>query len=356
MQTIDSDTHVIETERTWDFMEPGDRKYRPVLVGSRGDSPIEYWIVDGGFWGAARFSDRDFKKLSHLAGRDMEAPRETREMDDIQRRLQHMDELGVDIQVLYPSIFIMAGATRPEVDVAVCRGYNRWLAHIWSQSTDRLPWVCVPPLLSMPDSLDELRWSRERGAVGVFMRGVEGQRLLHDPYFFPLYEEAQRLDLPITVHIGNSNPDMTAMLAQHSEGGGTFWSLRLALVGAFHALVLSGVPERFPRLRFGFIEGASQWIPYVLNDLQRRRPGLCGGVISDILRANRLYVTCQTNEDIAYLTNLIGEGNLLIGTDYGHNDSASELTALRNLRGGGRITPEQYRKITHDNPKTFYGL
>ncbi len=355
MPTIDADTHVIETERTWDFMEPSDQRYRPVIVTPRGEAEKEYWMVDGALWGAARFSGRDFKELSQLAGRNMDVPREAREMEDIRLRLSHMDELEVDVQVLYPSIFITAGATRPEVDVAVCRGYNRWLAHIWSQSTNRLPWVCMPPLLSMPDALEELRWSRERGAVGVFMRCVEGPRLLHDPYFFPLYEEAQRLNLPITVHIANSNPDMTSLLSQYSRSG-TFWSLRLALVGSFHALVLNGVPDRFPQLRFGFIEGAAQWIPYALNDLRRRMPGLGEGMKADVLRSNRVYVTCQTDDDISYLMERAGEGNLLIGTDYGHNDQSSELEALRVLRNSGRITPEQYRKITYDNPKAFYGL
>lgn len=353
MKTIDSDTHVIENERTWDFMEPGDRKYRPVLLDSRENPELQYWIVDGEFWGPARFSGRDFKKLSEIAGRDMEAPRETREMEDIQRRLKHMDELGIDTQVLYPSIFITAGTTRPELDVAICRGYNRWLAHIWKQSNDRLPWVCALPFLSMPDALDELRWSKERGAVGVFMRALEGERLLHDPYFFPLYEEAQRLDLAIAVHIGNSNANMTSLLGQHQFAAGTFWALRLALVGAFHGIVSTGIPAKFPRLRFGFIEAAASWIPYVLGDLQRRRPDQYGG---DLLQKNRLYVTCQTNEDIAGLINLVGDGNLLIGTDYGHNDNASELTALRNLKSGGRITPQQYEKLVHDNPTAFYGL
>ena len=334
-------------------MEPGDRKYRPVLLDSRDDPERQYWIVDGEFWGAARFSGRDYKKLSQAAGRDMEAPRETREMEDIQRRLAHMDELGIDVQVLYPSIFITAGTTRPEIDVAICRGYNRWLAHIWQQSAGRLPWVCALPFLSMPDALDELRWSKERGAVGVFMRAVEGERVLHDPYFFPLYEEAQRLDCPIAVHIGNSNANMTSLLAQHTPGGGTFQSLRLALVGAFHGIVSTGVPDRFPRLRFGFIEAAAQWIPYVLSDLQRRRPGVHGG---ELLRKNRLYVTCQTNEDLGGLIGLVGEDNLLIGTDYGHNDAASELKALRTLKTDGRITPQQYEKIVFHNPTAFYGL
>lgn len=355
MPTIDSDTHVIETERTWDFIEPADQKYRPVIVTPRGQESTEYWMVDGKLWGIARFGGRDFKKLSELSGRDMNAPVEAREMDDIERRLAHMDELEVDTQVLYPTIFLSRAAERPAVDVAICRGYNRWLADIWSRSDDRLKWVAVPPLLSMPDALDELRWSKEHGACGVFMRSIEGQRVLSDPYLFPLYEEASRLDLPITVHIANSNQDTAALLSQYTNNS-TFWNLRLALVGAFHWMIQNDMPERFPQLRFGFIEGAAGWIPYALKDLRRRLPALGKKMPDEPLREYRMFVTCQTDDDIQYVMTYAGEDQLLIGTDYGHNDQSSELEALRHLRKSGDVTAEQYRKITWDNPKNLYGL
>ena len=43
-----------------------------------------------------------------------------------------------------------------------------------------------------------------------------------------------------------------------------------AVIGAFHSIVLDGIVERFPKLRWGFIEVSAQWIPYVLNDLELR--------------------------------------------------------------------------------------
>ena len=53
-------------------------------------------------------------------------------MDDIQARLKHMDGLGVDVQVLYPTIFLRPFTRRPEVELAVTRSYNRWLIDIWT--------------------------------------------------------------------------------------------------------------------------------------------------------------------------------------------------------------------------------
>ncbi len=356
MRTIDSDAHVIETERSWDFMEPGDARHRPLLVSSPAQPGTAYWLVDGESWGVARLGGRDYKELTRLSGRDMNAPQEAREMDDVAARLRHLDELGIDLQILYPTLFLGYGSSKPEVDIALCRGYNRWLADIWKQSDNRLLWAAMPPLSSIPDALDEIRWAKERGACGVFMRCVEGNRVLQDPYFYPVYEEAQRLDIPITVHISNSNRDMASTLSQHVKGTGNFWILRLSLVGAFHNLALSEVPQLFPRLRVGFIEGTAQWLPFVINDLIRRQPTFGEKAAGNVLQNNRFFVSCQTDDDLPYVMERVGEDNLVIGTDYGHNDQASELGALRVLRSSGKITEQQYRKFTDDNAAAFYGL
>ena len=104
-----------------------------------------------------------------------------------------MDELGVDIQVLYSTIYLSQLTAKPRVEAALSRSYNRWLADIWEQSDDRLRWVAVPPLLDMSEAVAQIRWARDHGACGIFMRGCEGERILADPYFDPLYVAAQDL-------------------------------------------------------------------------------------------------------------------------------------------------------------------
>ncbi len=54
MPTIDCDAHVVESVQTWEFMEPGDRKYRPKLVAPDGDDGTQYWVVDDKIRGLAR--------------------------------------------------------------------------------------------------------------------------------------------------------------------------------------------------------------------------------------------------------------------------------------------------------------
>ncbi len=223
MAVIDSDAHVLETEHTWDYMLESERALRPRIVPTPNDptSGGESWLVDETYLGKARNVGYD------------DTSRESREMEDIQARVKHMDELKIDIQVLYPTIFLRPFTRRPEVELAVTRSYNRWLIDIWNAAPDRLRWVAVLPLLSMDKALDEARYAKQNGACGIFIRGLEGDKRLHDSYFYPLYEEAGKLDLPICVH------SATGSFAVHDyfadECG--FNRFKLAVVGSFHSLI-----------------------------------------------------------------------------------------------------------------------
>src|ERR1041384_6352998 len=263
MAIIDSDAHVLETDRTWDYMLESEREMRPRVVPTPEDASSggESWFVDGTYIGKARNVGHDTAK-------------ESREMENIRARLKHMDELNVDVQVLYPTIFLRPFTRRSEVELALSRSYNRWLIEIWKKAPERLRWVAVLPLLSMDKALEEARFAKENGACGIFMRGLEGDKLLSDRHFFPMYEEAGRLDLPVCVH------SATGSFAVHNffleESG--FSKFTLAVFGSFHALIYNDIPGQFPRTKFAFIEVSSQWIPYAIHDYARRKDR-AGGTI-----------------------------------------------------------------------------
>jgi predicted TIM-barrel fold metal-dependent hydrolase len=266
-----------------------------------------------------------------------------------------MDQLGIDVQVLYPTIFIERISDKAEWEVAICKGYNRWLSDIYEQGKGRLRWIAVLPLLDMSAALEELRFCAANGACGVFMRGIEGNRLITHPYFYPLYQEMSRLDLAVGVHVGNGNPENLDLVSQYN-GGGSFWKFRIPVIGAFHSIIMSEVPTLFPKLRFHWAEAAAQWIPYVVKDFQRRWGAQNKKLPDNPLQAYRQYVSCQTDDDVDYILRYSGEDNITIGTDYGHNDQSTEIEALRNLKAKGDITPDQYEKITYHNPKALFAI
>ena len=54
MAVIDADTHVIETDQTWNYLDPSDQQFRPVVISPRGEGGREYWYIDGKIRGLAR--------------------------------------------------------------------------------------------------------------------------------------------------------------------------------------------------------------------------------------------------------------------------------------------------------------
>lgn len=342
MAIIDSDAHVLETEGTWDYMLESERTLKPRVVPTPEDASSggESWLIDGTYIGKARNVGLD-------------TSRESREMADIKARLKHMDELDVDVQVLYPTVFLRPFTRRPEVELAVTRSYNRWLSDIWRAAPDRLRWAAVLPLLTMDKALAEARFAKENGACGIFMRGLEGDKRLNDAHFFPLYEEAGRLDLPVCVH------SATGSFAVHDFFGDEcgFSKFKLAVVGSFHTLIFNEIPAKFPKTRFAFIEVSSQWVPYAVHDFARRfeRRGLKVDK-TEVLRKNRIYVACQTDDDLPYVLQYAGDDRLVIGTDYGHNDTSSEILALRKLKEDGQVSPHVVNKILDDNARALYSL
>lgn len=339
MAVIDADAHVIENESAWDYMLESERRFKPKIVAAAdGDPAIDYWFIDG--------------RLMPRSNVEKSLPQAARDMSDLAIRIKHMDELNIDVQVIYPTIFIFPTARRPEVDLALCRSYNRWMADIVKAAPHRFRWVVVPPLLNMERVIEELKFGKEHGACGVYLRGLEVDRRLSDPYFFPLYDAAAKLDLPICVH--SANGSIVAHDFFLDEPG--FCKFKLAVVGAFHSLVMDGIPARFPGLRIGIIEVSAQWIPYAVHDLARRFQRRGKQLGSNVLRDHRVYVTCQTDDDLDYLLGYAGEDNLVIGTDYGHSDNASEIEALRTVRSQGKINPRVIDKILDANPRALYAL
>ena len=359
MGWVDADAHVVESPRTWDYLKPSERKYRPALFDPEDDTQRQHWVIDGKIRGLNRFtfSTEALEERSRQLGRQMTTSQETRDVESVEARLRHIDELGIEVQVLYPSIFLDQCTERAEVDVALCGAYNSWLADIFKQGRGRLRWMCVLPLLSMPDALDQLRFAKEKGACGVFLRALEGPRHITDPYFYPLYDEASRQDMAIGLHQANGNANVVGQLANPDGSREFFNQYRIFNVGAFFRLVNSGLPKMFPKLRFGFIETAASWVPWVIYELRRRLDTVNSRLPANLLEEYRIYVTCQIGDDVPYLiSNCAGENTLMIGTDYGHADSSTELEALTTLKETGGITPHVHKKIVDDNPRAFYGL
>lgn len=361
LRIIDADTHVDETEDTWAYMEPHEAPLVPttekpaVLDPSR--PPIRYWNIGGKR--ATRFYRSDEKTQTTV---------ETRELLDVPARLRAMDAMGVDVQIIYPTLFAAELQCDPATERALRRSYNRWMADRCEQSSGRLRWIALPPLRTMDESIQELRFAKQHGAVGILKKGDrEAGAWVSDEYFFPLYEEAQRLDLPVCFHVGTGNAEHVSTRDMRVA---SFSRMIFPVQNAFHTLILQSIPQRFAGVRWGFIEAAAGWVPYALHDLRRRmkkRSNLEGSLFGNtpynvegnLLEQNHFWVSCLVDEDLPYLIQHVGENHLLAGSDYTHADPAIEHNfhlQLQERADNGEISHSLVQHIVSDNPRAFYGL
>jgi predicted TIM-barrel fold metal-dependent hydrolase len=348
---IDADTHVDESEATWKSLEGPYAKYIPLTVNpsTEGVPPgvlntpfSRWWLVDG------KLQSRIVRDDAH------HPPIAARELHDPQIRLQDMDRLGVDMQVIFPTFFIRYIQSNGEADAALTKTYNRWIAERCASSNGRLQWIAVLPMLNTDNAVEELRWAKSHGACGFFKRGYDLEKKVSDPHFFPIYEEAGALGMPVCIHSG------------HPGFPAREWDRGFPIMGAFIALLTSRLPDKFPKLRFGFIEAGASWIPYALSQLATQQRQLLlhdraatFDLKKDLFRANRLFVAIDPVDDIEYVLTFGTEDNLIIGTDYCHSDMSANLNALEEVQGWadqGRISEKVARKILDTNPRALYGL
>lgn len=354
MPVIDADTHVDECESTWEKLEGTEfEKFIPITL----NLPTE---VNGhaGYRGSCERMWLVENQMQNRAIRDeINHPlRVYRELEDVPGRLAHMDDMGVEAQILYPTFFIRYSTDNAEAELALTTTYNRWLADRCAKSNGRLRWAAVLPFLRPDAAAEELRWAKENGACGFFKRGFDLNRWVTNPHFYPVYEEANALDLPMCIHTGHPLP-------------GDEWDRGFPIMHSFTEIVKSKLPEKFPSLRFGYIEAGASWIPYMVSQLGARiRQNERGldkelpqmyELAPNLFRDNRAFVTVDLIDDIESILKFGTEDNLMIGTDYSHTDISANLGAFAGVQAWvneGRLTESQATKLLETNARVFYGL
>ena len=359
---IDADTHISEGAAMWALMDRAMQPRRPILLSVPEDTWYRdrnaFWLIDGEIYpkpaGKGSFALVTPSQQRVQAGRKDSTP-STREMTDIKGRVADMDKLNTAMQVVYPTLFLVYNTKDKELEVALCRAYNRFLAQACAQAAERMKWVAVLPLQSMNVALDEIRFAKQNGAVGVFFRGIEGEYTLDNPYLFPVYEEAQNHDLSICVHTGCGVKQILEMFDLSRNH--TFGHTRVMPLLAFRDLVANRIPEQFPNLRFGFIEAAAGWAPFLIHIIRRLlKEKFRYGSSAELFREYRLFIACEADEDIPYIAKYTGDDHLLIGSDYPHSDPSREDQFVNAINVRADIPVPLKQKILYDNPRAFYAL
>lgn len=170
-----------------------------------------------------------------------------------QRHLDLMDDHNIDVQIIGPRPFMMLGWMQPHLLEGWTRFVNDQIAKQVQLFPDRfLGAAQLPQQSTAPDlkhCLPELeRCHKELGFVAIYLSpDPAGQRTtpgMHEPYWDPVYEYAQREQLPIIVHGTNSLDPRIGIIPQNYQIG-FVWEQYLATQLLSHGDVF----ERFPELK-----------------------------------------------------------------------------------------------------------
>lgn len=171
---------------------------------------------------------------------------------NMELRLKDLDEYGITLQVLtipVPGV----DRFRPDLAVKLSKLANDGIADFANKYPQRATGLACLPLIDIPSALEEFdRAINDLGLKGIGIFSNVRGKFIDAEEFFPIYERAQKYDVPIYVH-----PNVPVV----SSALGKEYNLNLILAWPFDTtiamtrLALGGVLERFPNLKMVFAHG-----------------------------------------------------------------------------------------------------
>ncbi len=280
----------------------------------------------------------------------------------LEERLAAMDRQEIDTAVLYPTSGLGIGRVRESAfAAAVCRAYNDFIAD-YCKASPRLKAVANLPVNNVEEAVKELnRAVTKLGLAGAMLAAQAHSKNFGSPEFYPLYEEAQRLDAPLAIHaFGGDEPGseiFEQFICIHTTGH-PFPVLR-QLTG----MIFGGIPELFPRLKLAYLEIGCGWIPYWLErmDEEWEKRGkveapLCKQRPSEYLTSGRIYYGCEPEEKmIGFVVNEIGSETLMYASDYPHWDMSWPESGILVWQRED-LSLDAKKNILENNARRFYNL
>lgn len=362
MLVVDSDGHVIEPPGIWHEHLPAKHHAAMPRPSKDEDGRFCYAVGETRVMRTAGSLAVPFRDAGGQVGR-REMPRGGW---DPEARLRDMDSEGIDVAVLYPTLaFFFPEVRDAELHAALCRAYNDWLADYVGAAPDRLVGVALLPLDDVAAAVRELERAADvHGFRGAFMRpNPYAGRSFHDRAYDPFWDCAQSLGVPVTVHEGIS--DSLPTLGRERTGNAVVQHLMshpFEQMSACASILLEGVAQRFPELRFVFLESGSGWLPYWLDRMDshwgtwgRLLPGAAGKP-SDIFRRQCFLAMDPEDEIAASVAEIVGDDVLVWSSDYPHPDSPFPGAVAKTRETLARLPEASQRKILGENGLRLYGI
>lgn len=364
---IDADGHVFEPFAMWPERLPAefhDRMWRRVRDDQGREQVLFYGRPTNMEWTVGTLCTPG--GLSAQTGAlDLDLDTDVdRGVDDPARRVALMDEQGIAVSVLFPTMTLGLDDI-PEVDFrhAYAHAYNSWIADFCRHDPVRLRWAAVLPLADVDWTVRELELALDAGASTVMLSPIPtpDRRNLGSADLDPLWARLQEAGMPAVVHA--SNPGSPSLGMHKLWANRTQWHMGVPFqlaIGVMYVLD-GGVLERFPRLEIGFFEGDVGWLPHWLGRLDEAYDKMA--LVSTVparsaveqFRAQCVISGEPADRGLALTVDLVGADRVLWASDWPHQDGAWP-DPIAILRDRDDLGDAQKRAMFVDGPVRFYGI
>jgi predicted TIM-barrel fold metal-dependent hydrolase len=367
---IDADGHVIEPLGLW--REYTAKKYHARLPRPVTDeNGLFCYAVDGQYMmrTASSLSTQrkgDSRPNPRAKSEEGDYPETLRPGGwDAKARLADMDLDGMDLAFLYPTMaFFLPEVPDLELQGALCRAYNDWLAEYCKADPRRLVGIALLPLADVSASIEELeRCTAEHGFRGAFVRpNPYGGRPIQSPAYEPFWECAEALGVPVTVHEGIS--DVLPTLGRERSENPVLqhlFSHPFEQMAAAAGLILTGVLARHPRLNFVFLESGCGWLTYWLARMDGHAETWSHKLALDMKPSDYFRRQCFISMDpddhcAPGVLRDVGSDSVVWASDYPHTDHDFPGAVKETLEILARAPEGSAEKVLNRNPRRLYGL
>jgi len=370
--SVDADGHILEPADTWiKYIDP---QYR--------DRAIRIDHDDKG-WEVLMFDNKPAEvvrgTLGALGGVGMDAealltPGKRTYVEgcppgsyDPRARIKVLDEEGIDLALLYPTIGIFweGWVQDPKLATAYCRAYNRWLVDFCSYDKKRLFPVAHISLIDPEGAVEETIRAKKDGCVGVYLSPdmvARGWKHFDDPSFVRFWNTVQDLDMPVGFHvIVRDAPSWKEWIRQDADFGlFNFTFLAMDVMAAFTQMMSLAMFEKYPRMKCTVLESGANWISAWLDRLDHKYIPMRSRSALKMKPSEYFYRQCVVSADpdetmTAEVVNHLGPDYFVWASDYPHIDSS--FGVAREIRE--RLEPlpvASQRKVLGENAVRFYNL
>ena len=186
--------------------------------------------------------------------------------------IDFMEDVGLASAVLYPTNGLSFGrVVSLDWAIELAHAYNDWMHDEYLSKSYRFQALGLIPLQEPAEAVKELRRIvKELGFCGAMLpsTGVIGaQNHLGDEKYWPIYEEANRLECCIGIHGGVHDhmglDDMTPYAPVNALGH------PFGQMVNFAGILFNGVFDKYPKVRFGFMEAGAGWFVNCIERFER---------------------------------------------------------------------------------------